>query len=166
MTAPPAATLERPFVGVVRPRCAPSRGFTLIELMIAVVVAAILASLALPAFFDAVRKSRRSEAFAALSALQQAQERFRAGSPTYTTDLTLLQVPAQSSSGLYAISVPAADATTYTLRAQAVGAQAQDKACATMVLRAAAGTVQYGSACSTCTLAEPLTDPGRCWSRQ
>lgn len=145
---------------------ADARGFTLIELMVAVVVAAIVASLALPAFFDAVRKSRRSEAFAALSALQQAQERHRAGNPAYTTDLVLLQVPSRSSSGLYTISVAAADATSYTLRAQAAGAQTQDLRCATMVLRAVAGTVQYGSACSTCTLADPLTDPGRCWSRQ
>ncbi|MBK7458565.1 MAG: prepilin-type N-terminal cleavage/methylation domain-containing protein [Betaproteobacteria bacterium] len=52
-------------------------GFTLVELMIAVVIVALLASIALPSFMDSIRKSRRSEAFAALSAVQQAQERWR-----------------------------------------------------------------------------------------
>lgn len=42
------------------------RGFTLIEVMIAVVIVAILVAVALPAYQNSIRKSRRSEAFAAL----------------------------------------------------------------------------------------------------
>ena len=49
-------------------------GYTLIEVMIALAIIAILASVAMPSFFDSIRKSRRSEAVAALSAVQQAQE--------------------------------------------------------------------------------------------
>ena len=52
-------------------------GFTIVELTIALVVVGVLASIALPSFMDAIRKSRRSDAFAALSAVQQAQERWR-----------------------------------------------------------------------------------------
>ncbi|MBL0296210.1 MAG: prepilin-type N-terminal cleavage/methylation domain-containing protein [Betaproteobacteria bacterium] len=58
-------------------------GFTLVELMIAVVIVALLASIALPSFMDSIRKSRRSEAFAALSAVQQAQERWRGNHGSY-----------------------------------------------------------------------------------
>lgn len=146
------------------------RGFTLIEMMIAVVVAAILASLALPAFFDTLRKSRRSEAFAALVALQQAQERHRANLPAYAATLADLETadgprqPTTSAHGRYTLSIAAADATSYTLRAVAAGDQARDTDCATLLLRAARGTVEYGSACASCTPAEPLTDPKRCWS--
>jgi type IV pilus assembly protein PilE len=148
------------------------RGFTLIELMIAVVVAAILASLALPAFFDTLRKSRRSEAFAALVALQQSQERYRANRPAYAAALADLDTPngpkqqTTSANGRYTLSIAAADATSYTLRAAATGDQARDADCATLLLRAARGTVEYGSACATCTPAEPLTDPKRCWSQK
>ena len=149
-----------------------ARGFTLIELMIAVVVAAILASLALPAFFDTLRKSRRSEAFAALVALQQAQERHRANFPAYAAALADLETPTgpkqptTSANGRYTLSIAAADATSYTLRAVAAGDQARDIECVTLLLRAARGTVEYGSACATCTPAEPLTDPKRCWSQK
>lgn len=142
------------------------RGFSLIEVMVAIVLAGILASIALPAFFDAVRKGRRSDAFAALTQLQLAQERWRAGNAGYTTDLATLGVAAVTASGHYGISVTAADATGYTLEAVARGGQAQDKACATMAVRAVGGTLQYGSACATCTLTTPLSDPLRCWSRQ
>ncbi len=149
-----------------RPVRARVRGFTLIELMIAIVVVGILGSLAMPAFFDAVRKSRRSDAFAALTSLQQAQERWRTNNASYSDDLAALGIPAVTASGHYGLSISAADTTSYTLQAVARGSQAQDKTCATMALRTAAGSVQYGSACSTCTLTVPLADTARCWSRQ
>lgn len=43
------------------------RGFTLIEVMIVVVIVAILASVALPAYNDYILRARLSEAFSALS---------------------------------------------------------------------------------------------------
>ena len=73
-----------------------TRGFTLIELMIAVAVVSILVAVALPTFNDAIRKGRRSEAFAALSQVQQAQERWRSNNANYAsnTQLTLPITPA------------------------------------------------------------------------
>ena len=44
-----------------------TRGFTLVEVMIALVVVAVLAMIAVPAYQDSIRKSRRSEAFTALA---------------------------------------------------------------------------------------------------
>jgi type IV pilus assembly protein PilE len=143
-----------------------ARGFTLIELMVAVVVAAILAALAYPAFLDSVRKSRRSEAFAALVALQQAQERWRAGNASYTADLAALGIPASTATGHYTLRVLSASTSGYLLSAQAQGPQAKDESCVTMALGAAGGTISYGSACGTCALSTPLADSSRCWSRQ
>jgi type IV pilus assembly protein PilE len=148
------------------PRASAGRGFTLIELMVTVVVVGILATLAYPTFVDAVRKSRRSEAFAALITLQQAQERWRAGNATYSVDVLPLVPSATTANGHYALSVLSATTSGYVLVARARGGQAQDKACATMALSAVGGTIGYGSACSACTLSQPLSDPARCWSRQ
>jgi prepilin-type N-terminal cleavage/methylation domain-containing protein len=51
------------------------KGFTLIELMIAVVVIAILAAIAYPSYQDSVRKSRRADAKSALMEHAQFMER-------------------------------------------------------------------------------------------
>jgi type IV pilus assembly protein PilE len=146
-----------------------TRGFTLIELMIAVVVLGILSALAYPSFMDAIYKGRRSEAFAALTSVQLAQERYRANSASYATSLAVLYAALQTTapgSSNYNLSIPAADANSYTLRAVANGAQHGDSRCRTMDIQVTGGTVNYGSACATCTMASPLTDPNRCWSRQ
>ena len=64
-----------------------SRGFTLIELMIAVTVIGILSAIAAPSFMDPVRKARRLDAVVALFEIQQAQERWRAQYPCYAARL-------------------------------------------------------------------------------
>lgn len=53
-----------------------SRGFTLIELMIAVVIVAILGGAALPAYQESIAKSRRAEGRNALLIAAQLQERW------------------------------------------------------------------------------------------
>ena len=53
-----------------------SRGMTLIELMIVVVIATILLSIAVPSYMDQVRRSRRTEARTALLDLAGREERF------------------------------------------------------------------------------------------
>lgn len=51
------------------------RGVTLLEMLVALIVLGLLASLAVPAYQDAVRKARRSEARVAIMAVMQQQER-------------------------------------------------------------------------------------------
>jgi type IV pilus assembly protein PilE len=52
------------------------RGFTLIELMIVVVIATILLGIAVPSYMSQIRKSRRTEAKAALLDLAGREERY------------------------------------------------------------------------------------------
>lgn len=143
-----------------------SSGYTLIEIMIALAIIAILASVAMPSFFDSIRKSRRSEAMAALTAVQQAQERRRANVASYTNDLALLGASSRSPGGYYDIAIDAATASGYTVTATAAGSQAKDTLCGSMRVQVAGGNIMYGSACNTCTMTTPPTDPNRCWSRQ
>ncbi|MDT8406824.1 MAG: type IV pilin protein [Methylococcales bacterium] len=115
-------------------------GFTLIELMIAVAIIGIVASIAYPSYQDSVRKSRRSDAKAGLLSLQMAQAKFRASCPRYagaigtnsacsTTGTFTVKHGGDSPDGHYTLSIVAADANSYTLRAtrKAGGAQASDR---------------------------------------
>jgi type IV pilus assembly protein PilE len=53
-----------------------SRGFTLIELMVVVVIATILVSIAVPSYMSQVRQSRRTEAKTAILDLAAREERY------------------------------------------------------------------------------------------
>ena len=53
-----------------------SRGFTLIELMIAVAIVAILAAIAIPSYSEYIRRSRITEAISALSGMRVKMEQF------------------------------------------------------------------------------------------
>lgn len=143
------------------------RGFTMIELMATVVVLSVLASLAIPSFINAIRKSRRSDGIAALAAVQQGQERYRSTNASYATSAQFasLGVPSTSSSGYYTVSIAAADATGYTAVVDAVGGstQANDSGCQSLGARMAAGTLSYGSGSSSASL--DWTDAKRCWAR-
>lgn len=63
-------------------------GFTLIELMIAVVIVGILAAIAYPSYIDHVRKARRADAKAALTQLAQQEEALYARTASYSADMT------------------------------------------------------------------------------
>jgi len=103
-------------------------GFTLIELMIAVAIVALLVLIALPSYQREVRKSRRTEAIRVLGEIRMAQERWRADRPTYGT-LAEVGNPG-SGNTYYTFTVTGNTATAYTLVATATvaGGQANDYA--------------------------------------
>lgn len=114
-------------------------GFTLVELMIAVAVVAILAAVAVPSYQNAIVKSRRGAAAACMGEAAQFMERF------YTTNLSYLKpdgtaptLPAaQCQADLadhYTIALAAGTtARTYVLTATPKSAQAtKDTKCGTL----------------------------------
>lgn len=105
-----------------------TRGFTLIELVIAVAVVGILAAIAYPSYQAQMQKSRRAEAKAALVAAAVQLERYFTERNTYATATlgTTGVYPAQSEHGYYTLAVTGLGTTTFTLRATPAGVQSGD----------------------------------------
>jgi type IV pilus assembly protein PilE len=59
------------------------KGFTLIELMVAVAIVGILAAIAIPSYQESMRKSRRADAQSALLNIANAMERYFTQNNTY-----------------------------------------------------------------------------------
>ena len=135
----------------------------MVELMVAVLIAGLLAAVAYPSYRDQVRKGRRSDAIAALGALQLAQERYRSTAVRYADSVDLLGRPSESEGGHYDLSVHDVSASSYTLLATAKpgSSQAQDSRCARMAIAFGAGLTQYMAAGATGDLAADTSR--QCW---
>ena len=121
-----------------------SRGFTLVETLIAVGIAGVLSGIAYPSLESQVMRARRSDALASLMQAHLAQERHRANHRSYG-DSAAVGVPPTSLSGHYAIEVAASAVDGYELVATASGRQAHDTICRTLRLVVAGGSVVYAS---------------------
>jgi type IV pilus assembly protein PilE len=140
-----------------------ANGFTLIETMVAVAIAAILASLSYPTFADQVRKSRRLEAVVRLATLQLAQERYRSSNASYGS-LAQTGLNAQTSDGIYRLSVLGNDAIGYTAVAQAQGSQLRDVSCRFLQLTVVGGNTERASGPDALVGNAPALN-NRCWIR-
>ena len=141
----------------------PAAGFTLIELMIVVVIATILAMIAIPSYQSQIRKSRRTEAKTALLDLAAREERYMATNGTYTADNAQLgygnAFPQQVGSGYYRIETILVNASTsgtattnatpatFALTATAIGPQATDAQCAQFFLNQAGNQMATTATC-------------------
>jgi type IV pilus assembly protein PilE len=149
-------------------------GFTLIETLVVVMIIAVLAATAIPAYQDSVRQSRRSDAFAALAAVQHAQERWRGHRMTYAASVTAaptddppgLGLPGTSSKGYYSLAVSGASATGYTVMATALPgtSQSHDGPCQRLRVRVTGGNLFHGSAAAEGEFDE--SDGNRCWAHR
>lgn len=96
------------------------RGFTLVELVIAVMILGILASIALPNYLEHTKKGRRAAAQSHLMDIAQRQQAYLLDSRSYAADLTTLNVTTpRDVASYYTITMEAADATPPTFKVTA-----------------------------------------------
>ncbi|MFO1250358.1 MAG: type IV pilin protein [Inhella sp.] len=119
---------------IVRSAVGP-HGFTLIELILAVVVVSLLTMVAVPAYLEQLRKSRRADAQSQSALISLAQERYRLGHSSFAKnigDLAAEGVEALSAGGHYHASINEGTGVGYTVTIRPVpgGRQAGDAQCA------------------------------------
>ena len=129
-------------------RAVDAKGFTLVELLTAMVVAAILLAVAIPSYRTQTQKSRRTEAKTALLDLASREERFNSTNSVYTSTPANLGYsgtwPLKVGNGYYQITACVAANTAcgtdtvtgqaFLLKADPVGAQQSDSQCGTFTL--------------------------------
>jgi type IV pilus assembly protein PilE len=114
-----------------------SRGVTLIELMVAVAILAIIAAVAYPSFSEQAARGKRAEARSLMLESTQWMERFYSENYRYdknTADVAVAtlygaaypQVPA-SGTKTYSLTLENVAAATYTLVAERSGSMASDR---------------------------------------
>lgn len=138
----------------------------MIEMLIVLVVAAILAAIAWPAYQNQVFRGRRSDAMSALAIVSQAQERWRSDNPAYQAVMTELTGGlTESPDHHYVVTMVegTVTASAYTVQAtvKSGSPQANDSTCQAMRMRLDAGQINYTS--SSSSGANGLPDP--CWVR-
>jgi type IV pilus assembly protein PilE len=126
-----------------------SRGITLIELMIVIVIVGILAAIAYPSYTRYVEKARRADGTSAILDAAQRLERCYTQTNTYVGCGTF---PANSPDGFYQINANPVTATAFTVSATPQGAQAGDTRCGTYTLTSDGTRTVSGS-----------LGPARCW---
>lgn len=130
------------------PPPAPARGLTLLELVIAMAVVAILASIAYPAYTDHLRKSRRSEAQQVLMDIALRQQQLMLDTRAYGTSLAATGALVRPSvSAYYRFDVVATDGATPSFSATATPQADQ--------ARDGCGTLSVNEA--------NVREPARCW---
>ena len=93
-------------------------GFTLIELMIAVAIVAVLLAVAMPSYREHVRKSSRAEAQAYMMAVETRQQQFLVDTRAYAATLAVVGVAVPANvDAAYTLDMPTPTAVppAYTL---------------------------------------------------
>ena len=132
-----------------------SQGFSLIELMIAVVIVGILAAIAIPMYSDYVTRSRRADGQATLMQVAQELERCYTQFSKYNDNSCSVvnggMVSETSDQGFYVVAANKLDESAFTLAATPQDEQADDTDCKKLTL------THLGEESAT------GDDPGSCW---
>jgi type IV pilus assembly protein PilE len=144
-------------------RARATSGLGLIELLVVLAIAALLAGVAYPSYQGAVQQARRTEALTWFARLQLAQARHRGNHPTYGT-LAELGLATLTSGGHYGLSEQPPSAVGYEVVASARGPQVGDARCRHLLLRLEGGDLHLASG------PDPNVDNAeasnrRCWAR-
>lgn len=125
-------------------------GFTLMELLIAMVILAILVTVALPSYMAQAQKSRRTDGTSALGRASMVMESCRSDLATYTGCAG--RVAATSDESFYNLAVViTGGGSGYTLTATATGVQLEDDYCTTITLNSQGTRGYTGSAADAAT---------------
>ena len=126
-----------------------ARGFTLIEVLVAMTIIAILAAIAFPSYTNYVTRTKRNAAKSFLVRVADLQEQFFLDNKQYAPNLSGLglaadvvgvsengdEVPAGDADRVYLVTLANTSATTYTVAAVPQLAQAKyDTECGTLSL--------------------------------
>ena len=115
-----------------------SQGFSLIELMIAVVIVGILAAIAIPMYSDYVTRSRRADGQATLMQVAQELERCYTQFSKYNDNSCSVvnggMVSETSDQGFYVVAANKLDESAFTLTATPQNEQADDTDCGELKL--------------------------------
>ena len=119
-----------------------SRGWTLIELVVVVMILGVLLALAYPAYTGQVVKARRADGHALLYQAAQRQQQFFTTNNQFTatagaTGLGMCTgdgCSATSQDGYYTLAIDRPSTTTYTLTATAQSPQTDDTSCGNLTL--------------------------------
>jgi type IV pilus assembly protein PilE len=146
-----------------------ARGATLLELLIALVIVSLLATLAVPAYRRYLLQANRADGRAALLTLAAAQEKFYLTCNAYAASLDdtrpsscsplTLKFPPRSERGFYTLTVTAADTLSWTATAvvSSGSPQAGDSSCHVLQLDS--------TGLRTATAADGIAGDAACWTR-
>lgn len=119
-------------------------------MMVVLVIVGVLAAVAYPAYTSHVLRSRRADAVAFLSAIVQAQERYRTNRSEYARTLSALGITASTITRHYAVTLagvgnPESYAVGYVATARPISTspQANDSQCATLTVQMDGSTLSY-----------------------
>jgi len=125
-------------------------GFTLIELLVVVAIAGILAAVAYPNYTSYVQRSRRADAAAVLTAVVQAQERYRGNRSTFSSSLEELKVDPSAVTKHYDVNITNLEGVdnlvsgyVVTATPTAESSQQNDKDCRSLSIRVDGASVNY-----------------------
>jgi type IV pilus assembly protein PilE len=104
-----------------------SRGFTIIELMVAVAIVAILAAIAAPSYSDYMRRGKIPEATSTLAEMRVKMEQYFQDNRTYVGACAVNTVaPLPTNTKYFAVTCPTLTATTFTVVATGNAARGMD----------------------------------------